>query len=154
MCNTKNNKQIGLELQWWNQICLFFSWTMFTFILRYLYMPDYLMISPPHDWLDILTTRYLCKALLSCCWWYPTSISETAITLLSRNEYGTYNSNKVKCIVWWCLAPLSTIFQLCRGGQIYWWRKQDDPEKTTDLSQVTDKLYHNNINGDRHWLHR
>jgi len=72
-------------------------------------------------------------------------------------------------LVLWCLMPLSTISQLYHGGQLYWWRKPECPEKTTNLSQVTDKIFtlsHNvvhfaksenrthNSSGDRHRLHR
>ena len=42
----------------------------------------------------------------------------------------------------WCLTPLSAIFQLYRGGPVYLLRGGAKyPENTTDLPQVTDKLY-------------
>ena len=45
-------------------------------------------------------------------------------------------------IVLWCLTPLSKIFQLYSCVQLYWWRKQEVPNKTTDSPHGTDKFYY------------
>ena len=88
-------------------------------------------------------------------------------------QYWNYPVNEINlehsfpCYGLWHLMTLSALFQLYRGSQFYWWWKPKYPEKTTNLSQVTDKIYHimlyrvphheldsNSQRGNRHQLHR
>jgi hypothetical protein len=40
-----------------------------------------------------------------------------------------------------CLTALLSIFLLYHDGEFYWWRKLENLEITTNLLQITDKLY-------------
>jgi hypothetical protein len=65
----------------------------------------------------------------------------------------------------WCLTPLSTIFQLQRGNQFYWWKKPDTPGENhrpaaSHWQSLSQKLFRvhlamtgiqtHNFCGDRH----
>ena len=61
-------------------------------------------------------------------------------------EYGFTSSNQkivsnmLIDLIFGILTPLSAIFQLYHGDQLYWWKKPEYPERTTDHGKATGKL--------------
>ena len=79
-------------------------------------------------------SRLLVSPMLFVIAFYTHSKSGPIITITVK--YDVFEE------VLWCFTSLSTICQLYRGSQFYWWRQSEYMEKSEDLPQVTDKLYY------------
>ena len=129
-------------LPFWVLVTIFFS-ILFQSCLRN-YNQNSIKLENLSNWMitqgicsNWMITQGIC--LLHCVQFQYTSINVFCLKLFVR--FFLLESKQIMdaivCWVWfglWCLMPLSTIFQLYR------WRKPEYPKKTTDLSQIIDKL--------------
>ena len=91
----------------------------------------------------IILKKYDKSVIIIFSKWKPTMTKCTIRIIFSgttkdvTNWLNLYDPND--CFGLWYVKPLSTLYH---GGQFCWWRKLEYPEKTTDLSQATDKPHY------------
>jgi hypothetical protein len=122
------------------------------------------------------TPRFMCEEIRAttihiACW--QTSCRLYFNYIYIENKYNNvtlgYMCARADWIIdLWCLTPLSTIFQLYRGGQYHWWRKHGVRGENHQSVASHWQIYHimlygvhlamngvrtHNFSSDRHWLH-
>jgi hypothetical protein len=113
-------------------------------ILGFISMPENREAIFPHIFIDSKLNRYLFTCFLhlsviflGCIYRYIYSFCHGSFFIEISKFFFIFDRLGL-----WCLTLLSTIFHLYHGVQFYWWMKPEYLEKTTDLSQVIDKLDH------------
>ena len=98
----------------------------------------------------VLLKQMILELFRQCCVSGPSFY----VTVIKDDNLTSTNCLNVCFFFWWCqLTPLSTIFQYDRGGQFYWWRNRDDPEKNHWPVHLVLIDIRTHISGDRQATH-
>ena len=96
-------------------------------------------------WQLCICSRWVLLVQIQQMLWHP-------LTIPFSTEKYLFHLSKITQIYWQVQSVIgievrfmvfnAKIFQLYSNCHFYWWRKPKYQEKTTDLSQATDKIYH------------